>query len=60
MIQAADANRDGKVTMDELIAYLSGQANQGSSALTNMALNYYGDAQTMLEPTQSSNLSLVA
>jgi len=66
MIQAADANGDGQVTMDELVAYLSnkqaqsGQTNQGSSTLSNLALNYYDEAQTMLDPTQSSNLSLVA
>jgi len=44
-IQAADTNGDGKVTMAELLAYISKQ---------------YDEAQTMLEPAQSSNLSLVA
>jgi len=45
IIQAADANEDGKVTMEELFAYISKQ---------------YGEAQTILETTQSSSLSLVA
>jgi Ca2+-binding EF-hand superfamily protein len=45
IIQAADANKDGKVTMEELLAYISKQ---------------YGETQTMTETEQSSNLSLVA
>jgi len=43
-IQAADANEDGTVTMEELIAYLSEK---------------YGESQTMMDE-QSSSLSLVA
>jgi len=45
IIQPADTNEDGKVSMEELLAYISKQ---------------YDEAQTMLETEQSSNLSLVA
>jgi Ca2+-binding EF-hand superfamily protein len=64
-IQAADANNDGKVTTEELMAFLSGedtdtnQSGQGSS-LMDLAVNKYDQVQEMFADDESSEISLAA
>jgi len=62
-ISGADADGDGQVTLDELVSDI--EENQPSqdqdlSSLTSTALDYYTEAQSLLDETETSALSLVA
>lgn len=57
-IQAADANGDGTVTMQELLAYLAGNDNEqshtGNSTLMSQVVDQYDQAKSLVNEIGSS------
>jgi Ca2+-binding EF-hand superfamily protein len=59
-IQAADANNDGKVTTEELMAFLSGEDDTNNvSSLMDLVTSKYDQVQSMMTE-ESSEFSLAA